>query len=424
MSKRKFRSTALQDVDWCSLRERLQDQPVVVAVDAAKADFFAALMTPDRQMHVIVRWQHPTQTRTLLETLTAELAGLDLCVAMEPTGTYGDPLRGLCHQAKIPVYRANPTRICAAAEIYDGVPSMHDAKACYVIGRMHLEGNTQRWVEPTAQRRELKAELKLLQQYQERSQSSLNRLEALLARHWPEAPHILSLDSATLLQVLAHYGCPAAIQADRADAQRLMCRTGRSGLKPATCEQLLDSAEFTVGLPCLAAEGALLRSLAADLLAQRQAIRELEKRLQARLADDEMLARLHAVVGQRAALVLLAELGSPQDYASAAHYLKALGLNLKERSSGQHKGQLKITKRGPSAARRYLYWAVLRCIKACPTVQRWCDAKAQRDGGSKSKAITAVMRKLVRALWHVGHGAVFDPNRLFNAAALPPAKAA
>lgn len=424
MSKRKFRSTALQDVDWTNVREKLKNQPVVVAVDVAKIDFYATLMTPDRQMHVILRWKHPLQTRALVETLQAQLAGMNFVVVMEPTGTYGDPLLDLLHQARIPVYRAAPNRTNKAAELYDGVPSMHDAKACYVIGRLHLENNTERWIEPTAQQRELKAELKLLEMYQERSQRSLNRLEALLARHWPEAPHILSLDSVTLLQTLAHYGSPAAVRAAPEEALQLMCRTGRSGLKPETSAQLLASAETTIGRACEDAERYLLQTLAEDLLAQRLAIRELERRLEARLADDEMLSRLHTVVGRVTALMLLAELGSPQDYPSAAHYLKALGLNLKERSSGKHKGQLKITKRGPSVARRYLYWAALRWLKHNRVVKHWAEAKAQRDGGSKSKAITAIMRKLVRALWHVGRGAIFDPNRLFNVAALPALKAA
>ncbi len=35
--------------------------------------------------------------------------------------------------------------------------------------------------------------------------------------------------------------------------------------------------------------------------------------------------------------------GTPVDYPNPHSYLKALGLNLKERSSGKHKGQLKIT---------------------------------------------------------------------------------
>ena len=48
---------------------------------------------------------------------------------MEPSGTYGDALRALFVEAGVWVYRISPKRVHDAAEIYDGVPSLHDAKA-------------------------------------------------------------------------------------------------------------------------------------------------------------------------------------------------------------------------------------------------------------------------------------------------------
>src|SRR5690606_5999818 len=137
------------------------------------------------QLHVILRWQHPVETRQLVDTLQAQLVGRAWVVVMEPTGTYGDPLRHLFHAAGIPVYRVSPNRAQRAAELYDGVPSLHDAKACHVIGRLHLDGNSEPWQAMTAARRELKAELQQLAQCQERRQRGLKRVEALLARHWP-----------------------------------------------------------------------------------------------------------------------------------------------------------------------------------------------------------------------------------------------
>jgi transposase len=91
-----------------------------------------------------------------------------------------------------------------------------------------------------------------------------------------------------------------------------------------------------------------------------------------------------------------------------------MGLNLKERSSGKHKGQLKITKRGPGVARYYLYYAVLRWINKDPVIQSWYQRKVQRDGGLKGKAIVALMRKFAKALWYVAQGAPFDPRKLVN----------
>ena len=100
-------------------------------------------------------------------------------------------------------------------------------------------------------------------------------------------------------------------------------------------------------------------------------------------------------------------------YEEPTSLVKALGLNLKERSSGKYKGELKITKRGPGICRFYLYLAVLRLIVWEPELKKWYDAKVLRDGGKvKNKAIIALMRKVVRALWHVARGAEFDASLL------------
>ena len=116
--------------------------------------------------------------------------------------------------------------------------------------------------------------------------------------------------------------------------------------------------------------------------------------------------------------VLVAAQGVPQSYPDTASYLKSMGLNLKERSSGKHRGQLKITKRGPGIARLYLYFAALRWLYRDPIIQAWYQRKVARDGGCKGKAIVAIMRKLAKALWYVAQGVVFDSHKLFNPKAL------
>jgi transposase len=124
------------------------------------------------------------------------------------------------------------------------------------------------------------------------------------------------------------------------------------------------------------------------------------------------------VVGKTTSVVLGATVGTPVDYPNPHSYLKALGLNLKERSSGKHKGQLKITKRGPGEARKYLYFAALRWLYRDRVIGAWYQNKIKRDGNRKGKAIVAIMRKLVLALWYVAQGEVFDSRKLFNTQAL------
>jgi transposase len=116
----------------------------------------------------MVKWTPPQQTRALVEALVTTFGAARLEVVMEPSGTYGDALRALFVDAGVKVYRISPKRVHDAAELYDGVPSLHDAKAAYLIGRLHLEGVSQPWAEPSASRRALTAQLGLLDLYQER----------------------------------------------------------------------------------------------------------------------------------------------------------------------------------------------------------------------------------------------------------------
>lgn len=91
-------------------------------------------------------------------------------------------------------------------------------------------------------------------------------------------------------------------------------------------------------------------------------------------------------------------------------------MNLKERSSGESKGGLHITKRGPGIARMMLYMAVLRLLQTDEVVGGWYAKKVGRMGGEqKSKAVVAIMRKLAGALWHVAKGSAFDARKLFDA---------
>jgi hypothetical protein len=124
---------------------------------------------------------------------------------------------------------------------------------------------------------------------------------------------------------------------------------------------------------------------------------------------------MSAVVGPLTTAMLLSNRLDPRHYSNAGAYRKGMGLNLKEKSSGKFKGQLKITKRGPGQARKYLYFSILRLINYDPIVQRWYQAKVRANGDrDKIKYVVALMRKLACALWHVGHGEAFDARKLFT----------
>ena len=126
-----------------------------------------------------------------------------------------------------------------------------------------------------------------------------------------------------------------------------------------------------------------------------------------------VIRAMGAVVGPVTACVLWVELGDPRDYPCGPAYRKAMGLNLKERSRGRWQGRLKLTKRGPSAVRRWLYLAALRWVRQEPVRSWYLRQKGQRRGAAKP-ALIGVMRKLALALYRVGgRGEPFERTRLY-----------
>lgn len=226
MSKRRYSTVNCKQVDWAALAAAIAGQRAVLAVDVAKVKFVAALQVDGGKTLVRVSWAHPFETAELLAGLAVLAATGSVDVVMESSGVYGDALRWQLHQRGIGVYRVSAKRVHDSAEVYDGVPSLHDAKATELIAKLHWAGCSARWdILPEARRDQL-AELRRLRQAKAGAQAERSRLEALLARHWPELPHLLGLGSASLLRLVASYGAPAALALLAHPARALLRDTG------------------------------------------------------------------------------------------------------------------------------------------------------------------------------------------------------
>ncbi len=414
MKKRQYRSVSVKKMNLDTLLEEAGDAAIVVGVDIAKEDMFATFAR-DGQPLVTVRWKHPESTLAFVEILVLLKARGTVEVAMEPSGTYGDPLRTLLYGADIPVFRISPKRSHDAAEVYDGVPSLHDAKSAMLLCKLHYDGVSEHWLARSDHERRLGAMLKLLALHDKEVHRNGNRLEGLLARHWPELTKYLALRTATLLELLSSYGGPKAVAYNEEKARALMHRTGGPMLAAKKVEAVLASAHGSLGMPQLEEERELIMRIAQEARRAQKLSKELRSRIERLSSSEGATQELAPVIGKTTAAVLVAALGDPRNYHSATSYMKSTGLNLKEKSSGKMKGALHITKRGPGLVRLYLYLAVLRLIRHDQVVRAWYAKKVKRQAGlAKSKAVVAIMRKLVLALWYVARGEPFDSTRLFD----------
>ena len=417
MSKRIYRSTSVNTLDLGKLVEAVRDRKITFAIDVAKRDMKAVVMEQPQVVLATLSWRAPEDTRRLVEVVSALAEVSTVEVALEPTGTYGDVVRALLGGLGLPIYRVSTKRSRDASEVYDGVPSQRDAKCAAIVGWLHGQGRSERWLEVSEELRDLAAAVELMVVFDKQEHACANRLEAKLARHFPELGEILELGSATMLALLETFGTAEEIAKSAPEARALMMRVGGPLLAPDKIERVIAAAKSTTGTKASAGEKALLMGLAAETNRQRKQAAAARKTVEELGSKHDGVRRVGEVLGKASAAVLFVESGDPGLYKSAEAYTKSLGLNLKIKNSGKpaDQGRLKITKRGAPRARFTLYMAVLRLIQHEVRFKAWYGRKVERDGGKmKLKAVVALMRKLAKAIWHVSRGTPFDSSRLFD----------
>lgn len=387
---------------------------VTVGIDLGKFWFVAVVRFADGSSTRPWKVKNPSEIEAFVHLLKRLSKHHSVTVAMESTGSYGDALRCELAAVDLPVVRVSGKAAKDYAEVFDGVPSQHDGKDAAIIAELAALGKARPW--PYQELSEEDAELAYWVDKADSQQRMENfwmgRLEALLARHWPELPRLIRLNSVTLLSALAHYGGPAALAADPQARQRL-ARWARGALDKEALDQIVASAAETYGAKQNAYEVKAMQEQAAAALAARRERKAAHRRLEELAERHEIIRRQAKVVGAVTACVAWVALGDPRNYHCGQAYRKAKGLNLKERSSGQYQGRLKITKRGPSIVRRWLYFAALRAVKTS-AARDWYQAKKAKDQGRGKRALVGVMRKLSLAMYAVGaRGEAYDPRRLF-----------
>ena len=389
----------------------------IVAIDVAKTKFVASIATALGDAVKLVKFEHPRQTELFLEQLSIlKEAGHKPIVVMEPTGTYGDAVRYQCHRRGLTVHMMPPKHTHDFAEVFDGVPSMHDAKAAVVLAKLQAIKPARAWAPDSDARRDMRAWVDQRRLLGRTLAIHYGHLEAMMARHWPEAEaHFDVYRQRSWMALMKILPGPNAIAAEPDGAKELLRKASRGHFDKEHLEGLIASAEKTTGVPMTGGEQEKLRAIVEQIEAQLQRLAVVDRKLSEFVEQDDVLRQMTTVVGPACSAAIGALVGPPTDFENAGAFEKAMGLNLKEKSSGNVNGRLSITKRGPGVVRHLLYLAALRMLKDVSTIPRaWYRARESHKAKQSLKAVVALMRKLARALWHVGRGATFDPRKLFD----------
>jgi transposase len=414
MRSKAYRATDVNDVKWEQLALGKEGLEITLGVDVGKRYLWPVCRWADGRFERPWRVKNPIEIPRLIALAEQMRVGRKLTVAMESSGTYGDALRQALADKGIPLQRVGGKAAHDYAEVFDGVPSQHDGKDAAVVAELAALGKGTPWdyQAPDSWEQELTYWVEWMVAHRQMLTIWQGRLEGLLGRHWPEVTQVLKLSSATLLRVLKKYGDPKALAADPEGAT-VLARWGGLFLSPAKIEQLLAGAGSSVGVRVGQWQVRQIQEYAGQALAARREANCAQRQLRRLAEGNAVLEAQGKVVGLPTACVLWTSTGDPRHYHVAGAYRKAMGLNLVERSSGDYKGRMRISKRGSARTRKWLYFAALRLIQQSG-VRAWYEAKKARSEVDARRAVVAVMRKLAVALYHVGvSNEEFQPRRLF-----------
>ena len=429
-AKRMYRRKSVKKISLETLKEvalMKAGAGTCVGLDIGKQEIVAVVRWPDGSFECPWSIKNPSQIADLIELLRMLREVADsLTIGLESTGTYGEAVRVAMTAASLEVHRISGKASSDYKEIFDGVPSQHDGKDAAIIAELTCFGKGTPWpFEPRSEvDQEMIHQIQRINVFDCQATQWCGRLEALLARHWPELGELLSLKSVTLVKAIVHYGSPARLAADPSAAENLRTWSSHS-LKPEKIKKIIESARTTQGVPIGKPEMAWLQEIASELAKSILEVNLSKKRLEAIAASHDAMSPYVEHIGAVTLCVLWSLVGDPRNYDSSGAYLKAMGLNLKELSSGKHQGQLSITKRGPSLARKYLFFWAMRAAQR-PELNRWYldfqkVGRGSRGSNSpansehrKMKGLIALMRKLSRSLWYARkHDQEFDYAKVF-----------
>jgi hypothetical protein len=221
------------------------------------------------------------------------------------------------------------------------------------------------------------------------------------------------------MQLLAYYGSPLAFARDPGNEERIR-KWGRSGLKAPKIARIVESAKATKGAPTTSSKTKWIQTVATMAINALREVQRCGRELKCLSENNTFVQTVGKHLGVTTACVLWSTAGDPANYSCGHAYRKSLGLNLKESSSGKHRGELSITKRGSSLARRWLYYAALRAVQQ-PGVKEWFESmKSRNTTAGGLKGLIAVMRKLAISIWRVATtGEEFCWSKVFPGEPVP-----
>ncbi|QKS47016.1 IS110 family transposase (plasmid) [Paenibacillus cellulosilyticus] len=392
--------------------ERITNHHIIVGIDIAK-DVHAAQITDFRGRMLTSRHLSFTNTKEGFEKLfhwfretSAKHNKSSFLVGMEPTGHYWHNLADWLLEQGIEVVLVNPVTTHRNKENRDNSPSKNDPKDALVIADVVSRGYYTDYSPQQPVFQCIKAMMSTREYWSGQSTSLGNRIVRWIDLYFPEFRSVFQeWNGIRSLATLKAFALPDDLR--DLNAEEVMEGWRNQGMRrvagvsgKAKAVELLNAAAHSIGKSHTndAARQEILRLILFYEQTQRT-LDEMQQELESLLEQVPLTEQLRSIDGLGTITIacLLGCAGDLRHYAHGRQLLRRAGLNLAERTSGKHKGPVKLSKRGDSMLRKYLYMGILNLVKQNADFKKW-HVQNQMRGMTKMASIFKLMGKLARIL--------------------------
>jgi len=327
----------------------------------------------------------------------------EIIVGFESTGAYAQPIIEFLRKREVKLVQVNPMHTKRVKELCDNSPNKTDKKDPRVIADIIQLGHFLTVIVPEG----VRADLRRLTHARERSvarQTALfNQLQELVFVIFPEFLNIVrDVRTKTAKYLLSYYPTPESIlQCGFEQLLRIIKRVSKGRISKQYVEALYDASKESVGIK-EGRESILfeIKHILSLIEREKYYIFEIESKMREYLKQVPESKYILSIKGIGIVTVcgLIGEIGDFRQFKTAYEIEKLAGLNLYEISSGKHRGEKHISKRGRTLLRKILFYASMNLVREGRIYHSWYQ-NTIKGGMPKIKALIAVSRKLIRLIF-------------------------
>jgi transposase len=343
------------------------------------------------------------QFRSWIQALQREHCKTHAIIGMEPTGHYWLNLAHWLLEQQCEVVVVNPYHVKLNKENRDNSPTKNDVKDALVIADMVKSGYYSSLRLPTGKFEELRILFSSREFAVKQFISVQNQVHRWLDIWFPEYHHVFtdwtcksSLATLQLFPLPADLKCLSAKEIYAA-WKPIMRRRGSYSFAVA----LQEYAHLSVGATMGSVQAKQsLAFLLAQFHSHEEYLTQLEIEMLTLLQEIPQAIPILAISGMGTVLVasILSETGDLRGFSHGQQVMRLAGLHLSEVSSGLHKGQARLTKRGRPKLRKMLFLTVLNLVKHNPEFRELHQHNTKIKKMKKIHSIIKLCGKLARIL--------------------------